>query len=170
MDAAGTVAAAAATLLGVLLGGWLTVWNQDRVWRRDDARQWRDIRLSAYRDFLSAYRGYLAFVQDPDSKITAVPHPSRADELMPYFDDDGRPYREKLEGARMAVTLVSQNPNTRDAVFLVMRRVRAIAAARATQSPGDVPNDLFISLFAAHNAFVSAARSELGLSEMAGDL
>jgi hypothetical protein len=89
---------------------------------------------------------------------------------MPYFDADGRPYRENLEGARMTVTLVSQNTETRDALLLVMRRVRAIAAARATHSPGEIPNKLFLNLFAAHNAFVSAARNELGLTRMAGDL
>jgi len=100
MDAAGTVATAA-TLVGVLLGGWLTVRKQDRISRRAAARQLRNIRLAPYKDFLSAYRGYLAFVQDPDSKITAMPHPSRANELMQYFGADGRPYREKLEGARV---------------------------------------------------------------------
>jgi hypothetical protein len=170
MDIAATVAAAVATLLGVLIGGSLTVWNQDRMWRRDHARQWRDIRLSAYKDFLSAYRAYLAFTQDPNSKITAIQHPRRTDELIPLFDADGRPYREKLEGARMTVTLVSQNAVTRDALFLVMQRVRAIAAARAIHSPDEMPDELFLNLFAAHNAFESAARNELGLPPIAGDL
>jgi hypothetical protein len=170
MNVATTVAAAVATLLGVLIGGWLTVWNQDRIWRRDNARQWRDIRLSAYKEFLTAYRAYFAYAQDPNSKITAISHPRRADELIPIFDADGRPYREGLEGARMAVTLVSQNPETRDAVFLVMRRIRAIAAARATRSPDDMPDELFLNLFAAHNSFMSAARNELGLPSMSGDL
>lgn len=170
MDVASIAITAAVTLLGVALGGWLTVWNQDRVWRREYARQWRDIRLSAYKDFLSAYREYLAFVQDPSSKITAIPHPRRQDELMPFFDADGRPYREKLESARMGVTLVSQEPGTRDAVFLLMRRVRAIAAARASKPPTEMADELFPNLFAAHNAFVSAARKELGLPDIPGDL
>lgn len=156
MDVASIAVTAAVTLLWVALGGWLTVWNQDRIWRREYARQWRDIRLSAYKDFLSAYREYLAFVQDPSSKITAIPHPRRKDELMPFFDADGRPYREKLESARMGVTLVSREPETRDAIFLLMRRVRAIAAARAGKSPAKIPDDLFPNLFAAHNAFMSA--------------
>ena len=85
MDVASIAITAAVTLLGVTLGEWLSVWNQDRIWRREYARQWRDIRLSAYKDFLSAYRAYLAFVQDPSSKITAVPHPRRPDELMPFL-------------------------------------------------------------------------------------
>jgi hypothetical protein len=169
VSAADTSITAVVTLLAVALGGWLTVWNQDRIWRRDHARQWRDIRLSAYQDFLSAYRRYLAFAQDPAARITAVPHPRRTDELMPYFDADGLPYKEDLEAARMSVSLVSERPETRDALFLLMRRVRAIAAARARQSPGEIPEDSYLSLFAAHNAFVSAARKELGLPEMPGD-
>jgi len=117
VDVASIAITAAVTLLAVVLGGWLTVWNQDRIWRREYARQWRDIRLSAYQEFLSAYREYLAFIQDPNSKITAVPHPRRPDELMPFFDANGRSYREKLESARTGVTLVSQEPETRDASF-----------------------------------------------------
>ena len=89
---------------------------------------------------------------------------------MPFFDADGRPYREKLEAARMGVTLVSREPETRDALFLVMRCARAIAAARATIPPENIGDDLFLNLFAAHNAFISAARKELGLPFMSGDL
>jgi hypothetical protein len=89
---------------------------------------------------------------------------------MPFFDADGRPFREKLESARMLATLVSMNPETRDAIFLLMRRVRAIAAARATKLPGEVGDDFFQNLFAAHKAFMVAARKELGLPDMPGDL
>jgi hypothetical protein len=89
---------------------------------------------------------------------------------MPFFDADGRRYREKLESARMGVTLVSQETETRDAIFLLMRRVRAIAAARASKLPDEIADDLFPDLFAAHNAFISAARRELGLPNMPGDL
>jgi len=166
VNVASVAITAVVTLLAVMLGGWLTVWNQDRMWRREHARQWRDIRLSAYQDFLSAYRQYLAFVQDPNSKITAVPHPRHPDELMPFFDADGRSYREKLESARMGVNLVSQEPETRDAAFLLMQRVRAIAAARATKSPEEIVDDSFPNLFADHRAFISAARNELGLPNM----
>jgi hypothetical protein len=89
---------------------------------------------------------------------------------MPFFDAGGRPFREKLESTRMGATLVSQESATRDAIFLIMRRVRAIAAARATNQPGEIPNDLFQNLFAAHNSFIAAARKELGLPDMPGDL
>lgn len=170
MGVASTIVTAVVTLLGVTLGGWLTLWNQDRLWRREHARQWRDIRISAYQDFLTAYREYLAFVQDVNSKITAVPHPRRPGELMPFFDSDGRPYKEKLEAARMTVNLVSERPETSDALFLIMRRVRALAGARAGHSPDEVPDELFDSLFAAHNSFMSAARKELGLPEITGYL
>jgi hypothetical protein len=155
---------AAVTLIGVALGGWLTVWNQDRMWRRQDSSQWRDIRLSAYEEFLSAYRAYLAFVQDPNSKIAAIAHPRRTGEFMPFFDADGRPYKENLEAARMKVSLVSQKQETTNAMMLLMQRVRAIAATRATQLPGEIPDASYQSLFAAHNTFVSAARREVGLA------
>jgi hypothetical protein len=166
MDVASTIVTATVTLLAVTLGGWLTLWNQDRLWRREHARQWRDIRLSAYQEFFSAYREYLAFVQDANSKITAVPHPQRSNELMPFFDSDGRPYKEKLEATRMTVNLVSERLETRDALFLLMRRVRALAGARAVHSPDQIPNELFRRVFEAHNAFMSATRKELGLPDV----
>ena len=153
------------TLLAVSLGGWLSLRNQDRMWHRDHERQWRDIRLANYQEFLTAYREYLAFAQDPKAKISAVPHPQRDGVMMPFFDADGRPYKEKLEAARMGVSLVSELSETRDALLVLMRRVRQIAAARATHSPADMPDQLFPALFAAHGAFLSAARKELGLSE-----
>lgn len=156
------------TLLAVSLGGWLSLRNQDRMWHRDHERQWRDIRLANYQEFLTAYREYLSFAQDPAAKISAIPHPRRDDEMMPFFDAEGRPYKEKLEAARMGVSLVSELPETRDALLVLMQRVRQIAAARATHSPDDVPEQLYPALFAAHDAFISAARRELGLSERSG--
>jgi hypothetical protein len=52
---------------------------------------------SAYRDFLAAYRHYVAFALDPAANITATPHPRYPGELIPFFDEAGRPYKERLE-------------------------------------------------------------------------
>lgn len=124
--------------------------------------------MATYQEFLTAYREYLSFAQDPKAKISAIPHPRQSDVMMPFFDADGRPYKENLEATRMAVSLVSELPETRDALLILMHSVRQIAAARATHSPGDVPDHLFPTLFAAHDVFVSAARRELGLPERSG--
>jgi hypothetical protein len=75
MDVVGTSITAAIALIGVLLGGWLSLHNQDRLWRRDHARQWRDIRLAAYKDFVVASRAYVAYAAEPSAGVTAVPHP-----------------------------------------------------------------------------------------------
>ena len=88
--------------------------------------------------------------------------------MMPFFDESGRPYKEKLEVTRMTVSLVSELPETRDALLLLMQRARKVAAARAEHPVEDMPNEAFQELFAAHDKFVSAARRELGLSERSG--
>jgi hypothetical protein len=93
MDLVSSATTAIATLLGVLIGGWLSIRNQDRLWRRDSARQWRDIRLTAYTKFLAAFRAYVAFASEPTAKITAVPHPRISGELMPFFDERGTQYK-----------------------------------------------------------------------------
>lgn len=166
MDLAGNAITAVVTLIAVLIGGWLSFYNQDRTWRREHSRQWRDIRLAIYQDFLSAYREYLAFIQDPAAKISAVPHPRRSDDMMPFFDSDGMPHKERLEATRMAVNLVSEFPETTDALLHLMRRVRNLAGARASYSPTEIPQDLWEAVFAAHNKFVIATRKELGLVEI----
>jgi hypothetical protein len=161
----GNAVTAMVTLIGVALGGWVSVRSQDRLWRRDHARQWRDIRLSVYRDFLTAYREYVAFIQEPTAKITAAPHPRNKGEMMPFFDKNGLPYRERLEATRMAATLVSERSETRDAVLILMRRARNLAASRAKQAPSEMPSEMFEALFAAQDAFERAARCELGLTD-----
>ncbi len=153
------------TLLAVLLGGWLSIRNQDRLWRRDTARQWRDIRLSAYSDFLSAYREYIAFTLEPTAKISAVPHPRKPGELMPFFDAVGRPYKEKLEATKTAVRLVSELPKTGDALDALVRRARRIAAQRATHGARDMPPEDFQELWDAEHKFLTAARQEMGLAK-----
>lgn len=98
---------ATATMLAVMLGGWLTVRAQDRLWRRDQERQWRDIRLSAYREFVGAFREYVAFILRPDVQISAVPRPREPGDLMSFFDEIGTRYKERLELAKTALRLVA---------------------------------------------------------------
>lgn len=166
MSVIGNVITAVVALVGVMLGGWLTLRNQDRSWNREHARQWRDIRLATYNEFLSAYRQYVAFTLEPTANIAAIPHPRLPDQMMPFFDETGRPYKEKLESAFTAVRLVSDLPDTvRTCVFLV-RAARQIAAARATLSESDLPSEPFEKLWSAEKEFLAAAREELGLSAM----
>ncbi|MER5978569.1 hypothetical protein ABT142_18935 [Streptomyces sp. NPDC001857] len=160
----GTSITAVVALVGVLLGGWLSLRNQDRQWRRDHARQWRDIRLAAYRDFVVAARAYATYAADPSAGITAVPHPRIADTFMPVFDAAGRPYAERLDASSTTVRLVSESPQTIRAAEAVVRAVRQIAAARAahTGSP-QLPVETFVALWSSLQAFLPAARQELGL-------
>ncbi|WP_449352312.1 hypothetical protein [Streptomyces shaanxiensis] len=163
MDVVGTSVTAVVALSGVLLGGWLSLRNQDRQWRRDHARQWRDIRLAAYQDFVVAARAYAAYAADPSAGITAVPHPRIADTLMPVFDAVGRPYVERLDAASTTVRLVSESPQTIRAAGAVVRNVRQIAAARAAHEGPQLPAETFGALWSSLQAFLSAARQELGL-------
>jgi len=157
---------ATVALLGVLLGGYLSVRNQDRLWVRDHASQWRDIRLSAYKDFLTSYRQYVAFTLEPTANITAVPHPRKQGEVMPFFDEIGRAYKERLEAGFTAVRLVSELPETVSTVIGVVTAARQIAAARAAVSEADLPSEAFHKLWTAEQEFLVAVRRELGLAPM----
>lgn len=166
MSVTGNVITALLALLGVALGGWLTLRNHDRSWQREHARQWRDIRLDTYNTFLTAHRQYVAFTLEPTAKITAIPHPRLPDQMMPFFDEAGRPYKENVDSALTAVRLVSDLPETvRTCVYLV-RAARQIAASRATLSESDLPSESFARLWSVERDFLAAAREELGLSAM----
>jgi hypothetical protein len=86
---------AVTTLLAVALGGWLTIRAQDRLWRRDNRRQWRDIRLTAYTGFLTAFREYVAYVLQPPVRVVAVARPRSPNDLMPFFDEKGTPLQRE---------------------------------------------------------------------------
>lgn len=83
---------------------------------------------------------------------------------MPFFDKEGRPYREQLETTKTTAKLVSSEPATVEAMNELMFRSRQVAAARASHDPMNLPSELFEQLWIAEKAFVAAARTELGLA------
>ncbi|MGW0836572.1 hypothetical protein [Streptomyces prunicolor] len=165
----GTVVAGLAGLAGVILGGWLSMRNQDRMAQREHERQWRDVRLRFYNDFLAAHRKYVAFLLEPTARITATPHPRSPGRLMPFFDEAGRPYKEMLEAGFTAMRLVALSPETVGTAVRMVIDARQLAAMRATCSGADLPSDLFRSLWEAEQGFLNAIRGELGLQPMPRD-
>jgi hypothetical protein len=83
--------------------------------------------------------------------------------MMPFFNETGRPYKEKLEAATTAVKLVSEMTETVDAHHNLVRRARIIAAARGEHQAGHIPDENFRRLWDAEWKFVSFARRELNL-------
>ncbi|MFJ3667279.1 hypothetical protein ACIPSE_12565 [Streptomyces sp. NPDC090106] len=159
-----SVFTALVALVGVALGGWLSLRNQDRMWKREHLRQWRDIRLSACNEFLAANRRYVAYALDPEASVTAVPHPREPGRLMPFFNEAGRPYKEALEAGFTAMRLVAERPQTVRAGVSFVNCAREVAAARATLSEADIPSHAFERLWSAEQDFINAVRTELGLA------
>lgn len=98
-----------------------------------------------------------------------MPHPRYPGELIPFFDEAGRPYKERLEGEFAAVRVVSELQETVHSANRVVIAVRQIAAARATVAEADIPLDAFKNLAAAEQELLSAIRRELGLASWAED-
>jgi hypothetical protein len=160
---------ATATMLAVLIGGWITVQAQDRLWRRDQDRQWRDIRLKAYTEFVGAVREYVAFTLTPDVHIIAVPRPRDPGDLMPFFDEAGGRYRERLESTKTALRLVAGHPEVVRESSALVREARLLASARASTTVDALPDERFDALWQAERRFIDAARAELSLpSALAG--
>ena len=166
MELVSAAATGLVALFGVVLGGWITSRNQDRIWRREHEGKWRDVRLSSYLEFVSAYRQYVAYATNPDAKIIARPHPRRPGVMMPTLAEDGRTYQEQLDTASVQVRLVSQMPETVIACAQVVHHARQIAAAaRAVQGGDETSTDeIYPVFFEAQNRFLNAVRRELDLT------
>ncbi|WP_209666129.1 hypothetical protein [Amycolatopsis magusensis] len=154
-----------ATLIGVMLGGWLTTRNQERLWRREHARHWRDIRLSAYNDFLLAYRQYVVFAVHAAARTSASQGSEKTDGNVPHLDESVIPYEEKLEASAGVVRLVSERQTTPDAAKRLVLRSRQVVAATSDHPEQGTPGELIEQLSRANEEFVTAARLELGLSD-----
>ncbi|MEV1110606.1 hypothetical protein AB0I95_18520 [Micromonospora sp. NPDC049751] len=150
-------------LLSVALGGYLSTRAQRRHWDRDHLRHWRDIRLSAFDDFLSAFRSYIAFALNPSAKIDAVPDAYSPGHLMPIFDNEGTDYKERMEAAKTKVRLVAQSQETLDALAQAVQQARQLAADRASSGVGDIAQERIKKVWTAEHAFLAAARLELSL-------
>ncbi|MGW3543519.1 hypothetical protein ACWDNI_23665 [Nocardia niigatensis] len=158
------IVTAVTAVISAGLGGWLTIRAQDRLWRRDHQRQWRDIRLAAYTDHVNAVRAYVAYVLMPSTTISTVVRPVEPHDLMPFFDDSGTPYRERLEASKTALRLIADRSDTVRASNSLVHSARALAAARAGHDLDGIPADRFTQLWAAEREFVLHARAELGLA------
>jgi hypothetical protein len=155
---------AATTLASVALGGWLTIRAQDQLWRRDHQRQWRDIRLAAYTSYLTAFREYVAYILRPTTQILVVPRPRKPNDSMPFFDEAGSAYKERLEATKTALRLVSGRSRVVRASNAMVRHARLVAADRASHDVDALPPERFEMLWSAEREFVLAAREELGLA------
>jgi hypothetical protein len=154
---------AVTTLIAVALGGWLTSRAQERIWQRDHQRQWRDIRLTAYTGYLAAFREYIAYVLQPATRVLGVPRPREPHDLMPFFDEAGSAYKERLESTKTTLRLIAGRPGVVQASNAMVRHARLLATDRATRDVDEIPAERFEGLWSAEREFVLAVREELGL-------
>jgi hypothetical protein len=166
-----SIIAAVAAIAGSFGGAYLSFRIEAAKWRRaihqETQTHWRDTRLSTCRDFLIAHRKYLALVFDPSACIEAHPRPDVPEELMPYFAEAGRPYREEHDAWYSAVRLVAGSERTVKAVSDVVKSARQLAADREKFSPQELPSHKFKPLWDQEQEFINACLAELELDVMA---
>ncbi len=149
-------------LVGVGLGGVLSLRAQDRAWRREEVRRWRDARRATYAEFVAAVRQYRAFVTGPDVGVEVWSHPDGT-RLIPGVAAEGAEHQTRMEAAFTAVQLVAQDQETVNKAHLLSSIARRVAVARAVHGAGRVPSELDESLFIAERDFLNCARRDLGL-------
>jgi hypothetical protein len=152
-------------LAGVGFGSLLSSRAQDRAWRREEQRLWRDVRRTTYGDFTAAVRQYRLYVTGPDAWIEVWTHPDGG-RLVPGIGPEGAEYQEHMEAAFTAVQMTARIQETVDRAHLLASIARRVAVARAIYGAGHVPSDLDESLFTAERDFLNSARRDLGLPDM----
>ncbi|WP_203883988.1 hypothetical protein [Planotetraspora kaengkrachanensis] len=152
-------------LAGVGLGGLLSSRAQDRAWKREEQRRWRDARRATYGEFVSAVREYRLFVSGPDTRVEVWMHPDGT-RLIPAIDSEDGECQTKMEASFTAVQMVAREQETVDKAHFLTSIARRVAVARVVYGPGKVPSDLDESLFTAERDFINSARRDLGLLDM----
>jgi hypothetical protein len=97
-------------------------------------------------------------------RILAVPRPETSNDLMPFFDEKGSAYKERLEATMTALRLISDRSSVVRASNAMVRHARLLATDRATHDVDALPPERFERLWSAEREFVLAAREELGLA------
>ncbi|NYD51813.1 hypothetical protein BJY14_007796 [Actinomadura luteofluorescens] len=149
-------------LIGVGLGSLLSSRAQARAWERDEMRRWRDVRRTAYGDFLAAVRQYRSYVTGPGSRVNVSLHPDGR-RLVPGIGQEDSEYQEKMEAAFAAVQMVAQDQDPVDAAHLLTRMARRTAVASAIPGAEAVREDIEQRFFSAEHDFLIAARRSLDL-------
>ena len=159
-----TVVTSVTALASALVGGWLAMRGHDRAARRDDARHHRDLRLGYYEAFVTAFRGYIAHLQLPDTTVTAVRRARPPHDLMPQFDAAGSAYSRRLDATKTAVRLITSNTNLIAASRLMVHAARCLAVDRATTPADATAAELYEQLWDAERKFLILARKDLGIT------
>ena len=149
-------------LLGVWIGGRLTLRTQRASWERADQQHWRDMRHAAYTEFLGAIRDYRSYIGRSSTKIGARKHTDGL-RLMPEFEPSSSHHIQRLDAAFAQVQLVSPDQGTVDAARRAARISRRVAVAKALEESAVIPYEFDLQFWEAQLAFVNAVRLEFDL-------
>ena len=152
-------------LAGVGFGGLLSSRAQDRAWRREELRLWRDARRRTYGEFVAAVRQYRLYVTGPDARIEVWAHPGGG-RLVPAIGIEGASYQEKMEATFTEVQMMAPDQQIVDKAHLLTSIARRVAVAHAVHGAGQVPSELDESLFTAERDFLNSVRHDLGLVDL----
>ncbi|BCB73696.1 hypothetical protein GCM10022251_79940 [Phytohabitans flavus] len=153
-------------LIGVMLGGVLSSRVQARAWKQEEMRRWRESRMATYGDFVTAVRSFRTYVLRPDSLIEVIALNDGV-RMTPGFEGEGTFQYQAVEATLARIKMVAQDQATVDTAVRHLRIARRFAVARAVYGLDQIPRDLNDLLFRTELGFVNAARTELGLPDVA---
>jgi hypothetical protein len=154
-------------LAGVWLGSWLSSRGQERIREREDRQRYREAARAACGEYLTAARQFDQYVKLPSTRIAAIPHPTGTHPI-PLMDERGEPYQHALEAASAGLLFVAVSPDVVERAGQLRLALMRLAAARVDRPAGTIPDEPVLEVLVAEQAFVDAARRDLGLRPLSG--
>lgn len=150
-------------VLGALLGGVLSLWEDGRRWRRDDRQRWHERRLDAYATTLDCLTRVFAVFNASVEAARPRLQPPWAPRRLHRRMQSAEPVLQEAQRALFIVRLVggSQCVAATEGCLQVICELTDELGRWSRASPTDLFSDHLRELSAARNELVDAARREL---------
>ena len=154
----------AIALLGVWIGGRLSFRTQEKAWKQAEVQKWREIRRSAYGDFITTARRYRTYIGKTNAANIRIRHFKGA-YLDVDLDDEGVAHKRDLDAALAQVQLMADDQGTVYAARALVGMTRRFAAGKGVYRTQEIPPEYITEAYwNAELAFINATRTEFGMS------
>jgi hypothetical protein len=152
-------------LAGVWLGGWRTARSTRHAANQDQRRRALADLRQVYSSYLTACRRFADHVKHPANKVEVV-RSTDASLAVPLLNAEGAALRQAIEVAAADLLLTAQSSAAVEQARLLRSKSISLAIARAHSDSGIIPASDIHAFRTAEQAYVDAARLDLGMPMM----
>ncbi|GAA3215810.1 hypothetical protein ACFO1B_14825 [Dactylosporangium siamense] len=150
-------------LIGVWLGSWLTLRNERQKAQAEQRHREREELRRAYSRYLTACRQFVDYLKQPANPVDVIRSPDGR-LVVPKLSGDGAALRQAVEAASADLLMVTSSPDVAEQARELRVAVLRFAIDRANSPDGIVPDLSFRTFQPSEQAFLNAARRDLGMA------